>query len=134
MALHDFGSDEALLSLPISFRIRQDMNHLEVETRLERFEFFPERDRFPVLAAIEQDHRALVATIGERANHAHHGRDADAAGDQHVHVGGVPDGEGPVGTVYVDAPAHRHFINSVRQVAQFPDRHLDTSVGDLGTG
>jgi hypothetical protein len=56
------------------------------------------------------------------------------ARDQHVHVGGVPDGESPVGTIDVDAPAHGHFMNSARQIAQVPDRHLDTPVGDLSTG
>src|SRR5215469_15474134 len=110
------------------------MDDLEVETCLERFEFFPECDRFPVAAAIDQDHGALVAAVGERSNHAHHGRDADTAGDQHMHVGGVPDGKGTVGTVDVDAPANGHFMNSARQVAQVSDRHLDTPVSDLSTG
>src|SRR5215472_3447938 len=110
------------------------MDDLEIETRLERFEFFPECDRFPVAAAIDQDHWALVVTVGERSNHAHHGRDADTPGDQLRHVCEVSDGEGPVGTVDVDAPANGHFMNSARQVAQVSDRHLDTPAGDLSTG
>ena len=134
MAHHNLSIDDALLSLPSGWRIHQHMDDLEVETRLERFEFFPERNRFPVPAAVEQDDRALVAPVGERPDHAHHGRDADSTGDQYMHVGGIPDGECPVGTVDVDAPADWHFINFARQVAQVSDRHLDAGVGDLSTG
>ena len=56
------------------------------------------------------------------------------ARDQHVHVGGVPDGESPVGAVDVDTSANGHVTNFTRQVAQVSDRHLDTPVGDLSTG
>src|SRR5215469_1654486 len=106
----------------------------EVETRFNRFECFPERDRFPIVAAIDQDDRALVAAVGERSDHAHHGRDAHAASDQHMHVGRVSDGEGPVRAVDVNAPASGHFRNFARQVSQVSDRHLHTPVGDLRTG
>jgi len=133
MAHHDLRINEALLSLPASRGTQQHMDDLEIEALLERFEFFPERDRFPVPTAIDQDYRALVAAVGERSNHAHHGRDADAAGDQHMHVGRIPDGEGPVRTVDVDAPANGHFMNFARQVSQVSDCHLDTPVGDLCT-
>ena len=58
-----------------------------------------------ILAAVKQDHRPLVASVGERADHAHHRRDADAAGDQHVHVGRIADGECAVRAIEVDALA-----------------------------
>src|SRR5215469_18101970 len=63
MAHHNLSIDDALLSLPSGWRIHQHMDDLEVETRLERFEFFPERNRFPVPAAVEQDDRALVVPV-----------------------------------------------------------------------
>jgi len=60
---------------------------------------------------------ALVAAVGKRSDHAHHRRDADAAGDQHMHVGRVSDGERPIGSIKIDTLPHGH----VRK-ARHPDR------------
>src|SRR5208283_863609 len=135
MALEHCGRDEAVFSRPVGWRIRQHVNDRQVEPRCHRFQLLAEGDRLPILAAIEQNHGPLVAAVGEGADHANHRGDANAACDQHVHVGRVAvDGESAVRPVEVDALRQRHLVDRAREVAEVPDRHLDASVRDGGAG
>src|SRR5262245_25389611 len=110
------------------------MHNLQIESFLERFQFLAKRDRVPILVAVEQDHRSLVSTIGERSDHAHHWSDADSAGDEYMHVGGIAvDGECAVRPVEVDALSHRNIANLAGEIAKIPDRHLHAPVINRGT-
>src|ERR1700722_19965417 len=116
MALENLDVDAALFSRPVSWRLTQHMDDLEVEACLESFEFLPESDRFPVLAAVEQDYRPLIAAISERADDTHHWRNTDAAGDQDMHIRRVANGERAVRPIEVDALTHRYRVNGAGEV------------------
>ena len=89
------------------------MDDRQVEPRFQRLELLAEGDRLPVLATVKQHDGSLVAAVGERADHAHHRRDADSAGDQHVHVRRIAvDGERTVRPIEIDALADRHLRQS----------------------
>src|SRR5271156_3135534 len=117
MPLEHLNVNEALLAHPAAWRIRQHMDDCQAELLLQSLQLLTEGDRFPILAAIKQDYGPLVAAVGERADHAYHRCDADAAGDQHVHVRRVADGERAVGSVEIDALAHWHIMNLFGEVA-----------------
>src|SRR6202047_2632692 len=81
MTLEHLGVDETLFTGPAGRGVRQHVDDRQVEPCLQHLQFLAEGDRFPVLAAIEQNHGPLVAVVSERADHTHHRRNTDTTGD-----------------------------------------------------
>src|SRR5258708_6297869 len=81
MTLEHLGVDETLFAGPAGRRVRQHMDDRQVEPRFQHLQLLAEGNRFPVLAAVEQNHGPLVAAIRERADHTHHPRNTDTTGD-----------------------------------------------------
>jgi hypothetical protein len=71
----------------------------------------PASDRIPVLDAVKQDDRPLVAAVGKRADHAHHWRHADAASDQHMRVRWVAYRERAVRSIKIDTFSGWDLVN-----------------------
>src|ERR1700733_4004801 len=134
MALQYFSGYEALLARPAGGWICQYVDDRQIEPRFQRFEFLTEGYRFPVPAAVEQNHGPFIASVGKRADQAHHRRHADAAGDQHVHIRRIAGGERTVRPIEVDALTYRQFMNCAGEVAQIPDRHLYPPIRSIGAG
>ena len=89
----------------------------------QRLDLFPEGHALPFPVGVDQGERAPVRAVGQGAQDAHDGCDADAARDKDeagrviMPVGG----EGAVGPIQVDALAGTHLPDLSREVAQFPD-------------
>src|SRR5271154_1964576 len=134
MALEQFGAYEALLARPVCRWIRQHMDDLQIEPCLLRFQLLTESNGLPILAAVKQNDQAGVAAVGERADDAHHRSDANAAGDQHVHVCRVAGhGKSPVRPIEANALARRQRGDRAGEVAQVSDGHLDAPIREGGT-
>src|SRR6202795_664453 len=134
MTLEHLGVDETLFTRPAGRGVRQHMNDRQVEPRFQHLQLLAEGNRFPVLAAIEQNHGPLVAVVSERTDHTHHRRNTDTARDQHVHVRRVANRERAVRSIEVDTLAHGHSLYLLSEVTQIPDRHLDAAPLRRGAG
>src|SRR5918997_4490976 len=74
--------DTAFVALPALGRTAKDVHHLQVEPTLELLDLLAESDALPLTVTEEEITRPVVASVGQRAEHAHKRRDADPGADE----------------------------------------------------
>ena len=83
LAFQQRTGDKTGLALELFGRFFQNVGDFQLQLFLELIQFLEVGNVGLVRIAIKQVDRALVFFIGQRIKDAQHGRDADAAGQQH---------------------------------------------------
>jgi hypothetical protein len=97
----------------------------EVESPLQIVDRLAERDALPAAVGHEEHVRPPIAVLGERPQHAHDRRHADAAADEHIARRGIAiGGEGAVRPVDVCRLAALQLPDRAGEVAQLFDGEL----------
>src|SRR5262249_29762939 len=114
----------AALAWPTCRRLIEDIYDRQTQALLQLLQLLAENDVFPGHVGIDQEQRLIVAAVGQRAQHADHRRDPDAANnaDGAGRTVGVA-AERAVRAVQVGALAWLSLLDGGGEITQLPNRH-----------